>query len=79
MVKEMGKTKYDQKFELLGYFLKEIRYQLILTQAEVCEAIGIHVNTLSKIENGNNFTMHTFYLLCHYYQVKPSELIALIE
>ena len=75
----MEETKYNQKFELLGYFLKEIRYQLILTQADVCEAIGIHVNTISKIENGKNFTMHTFYLLCDHYQVKPSELIALIE
>ena len=69
----------EEKIELLGTIIREIRLQLNLTQAQVSAATGIHVNTLSYIEAGRSCGLKYFLLLSYYYNLKPSEILAVVD
>ena len=65
--------------ELLGTIIREIRLQLNLTQAQVSMETGIHVNTLSYIEAGRSCGLKYFLLLSHYYELSPSDILAVVD
>jgi len=44
--------------EIFGKRVKEYRTALFLSQEEFAEKLGIHRNTLARIENGKNFASY---------------------
>ena len=78
MKKQLNRLDED-KLELLGTIIREIRLQLNLTQKDVSAATGIHINTLSYIEGGKSCGLKYFLLLSYYYNLKPSEILAVVD
>jgi transcriptional regulator with XRE-family HTH domain len=63
----------------LGIILREIRLQLNLTQSQVSSATGLHINTISNIERGLSFRIDNFIIIARYYNLKPSEILPLVD
>jgi transcriptional regulator with XRE-family HTH domain len=57
------------KPESLGDILRLERYKRNLTQEEVCKALEIKLNTLSRIENNKSVRGTTIKKLLSYYQM----------
>ena len=68
-----------EKLELLGTVFSEIRLRLNLTQAQVSEATGLHINTISNIEQGRSGRLENFIIISSLYELKPSDILAVVE
>jgi len=69
----------QKKLQQISTFLKELRINNYLTQLEVSKEIGIHPNTLIRIENAKNFTVLKLLLLAELYKISPAELLSIID
>jgi transcriptional regulator with XRE-family HTH domain len=64
--------------ETLGMLLKGLRDNLGLMQKSVAKEIGIHSKVLSHYENDVRLPdLHTFMLLCKFYNVSSDQLLGL--
>ena len=78
-VKNQSIEPIFDNLELLGTILREIRMQLNLTQKDVSEATNIHVNTIANIEKGRACRLDNFIAIAHFYDLKPSEILAVVD
>lgn len=69
---------HELNLELLGTILREIRLQLDLTQLQVSEATGLHVNTIANIEGGHSCRIDNFITISHHYDLKPSDILSVV-
>ena len=69
---EKFKKLYEEEKELLDISVKilEERNKLGLTQKELAQKANITQQQLSKVENGINCTMTTFFKVCHALNIK---------
>lgn len=58
-----------KKLENIACYFRELRFSEGLTQAEVCENVNLHPNTIVRIENAKNVTLTTLFDLAYYYQI----------
>lgn len=70
---------HEVNLELLGTILREIRLQLDLTQLQVSEATGLHVNSISNIERGYSCRIDNFITIAQHYELKPSDILSVID
>ena len=63
-----------QRLKRISIYLKEIRFNLGLTQEMVCEEIDLHPNSLVRMENSKNFTILSLFELAEYYDIPISEI-----
>ena len=80
----MSKSKLSdetrKRIELLGYYIREHRYEAGLTQQEVAEELGIDRSTLTAIENSKtNYGINHIVRLSNYYNVSVSQLMSILE
>ncbi len=58
-----------------GNRIKSLRESIFLSQEDLAEKLGVHRNTLARIENGNNFvSAETLEKLAKALGVEPTEL-----
>ena len=66
--------------ELFGKKIKNLRESLFFSQETLAEKIGVHRNTLARIENGKTFpSLETIELLKNVFQIKYSDLFSFSE
>lgn len=58
----------------IGLLLKQKRVSLSLSQKEVAEMTGLTVNTISRLEQSGNISLHNLLLVCQALQFQPREL-----
>lgn len=71
--------KHEKNIELISNYLREIRFSENLTNENVQELTGLAKNTISRVENGYNITLVTLLELAEVYDVKPSEILSIID
>ena len=76
-MKKTISTEHQKKLSELGCYLRELRFDVSMTQAEVCEELNLHHNTLTRIENGCNFEVTTLLLITDFYGVDTSTLLSI--
>lgn len=60
---------------LFGKRIKKLRESMLLSQEALAEKIGIHRNTLARIENGINFaSLETIENLCRVFNLEYKDL-----
>ena len=65
---------------LIGALLKKIREKNDLDQVSIGEETNFSASTISKIESGKmNITTDIIFILCSYYQIKPSYFFKIVE
>lgn len=70
---------YHQQYVAIGLYIKELRLNTNLTQQELGENVNIHRNSISRVENGNNITLQTLFILAEYLEVSPAEILSIID
>ena len=79
----MNKSDFHRKFEkqmiAVAHYFRELRFAENLSQSEVANESGLHRNTISNIENSNNYEILTLFQLCEFYQISASELISIVD
>ena len=63
----------------LSGFIKELRLSNGLTQEEASGEMGIHRNTLTRLENYNNYNILTLFTVIDYFNIPISEFFMGIE
>ena len=71
--------KFEKELFVVSQYFKNLRYAENLTQAGVGIETGLNRNTVFNIENSHNFEILTLFQLCDFYDIKPSELLSIIE
>jgi len=72
--------KNHQKIlNIVGTYLRNLRYAENLTQNKVSEETGLHRNTLGNIEGSKNCSLKTILILCDFYQISPAYLFSISE
>lgn len=65
---------------ILNLFLRELREERHRHQAQVADYLKIQLAGWKKIEDGKiNLNMSTFFNVCEYFQVPPSEVLKKVE
>lgn len=72
-----GKT--EKELKTIGFYLKELRVNSGYTQLELSKHCGIHPNSISRIESGNNFTIAILLRLAEILAVSPIEVLSIID
>ena len=65
-----------KKLDALASYLKSLRLCYGLNQSEI---EGFHYNTISRIENSKNYSIQTLLCICEIYDIKPSELMSILD
>jgi transcriptional regulator with XRE-family HTH domain len=76
----MGKVKVikpttEQFDEAMGRILREARMRANMSQAEMAERIGVHLNTVSNYERGKGIQTALFLRICMELGEKPADLL----
>lgn len=68
------KHRIDTKLERerIGQAIRERRNELRITLRQVELGTGICIDTVSRMENGKNFSIHTLIKICAYLDLKVS-------
>lgn len=69
----------EKKFKIIGQYLKELRLNSGMTQELLAEELNLHVNSISRIENGHNFTIKTLFLYSYTFNINPSEILSILD
>lgn len=77
LMKKTISPLHQKRLSELGIYLRELRFNENMTQAEVCEELNLHHNTLTRIENGCNFEITTLLLIADFYEVDASTLLSI--
>ena len=67
--------EHQKRLDLIASYLRELRFRENLTQKETSDGLNLHLNTISRLENGNNTTIKSLFELCDFYGVTLSEII----
>ena len=70
---------YQKNLDQISLYLCELRFAKNKTQMEASKEMGLHRNSLLRIENSKNFTIKTLLLLADYYSLQPSEILSIID
>lgn len=76
-MKKTISPEHLKRLSELGVYLRELRFDVNMTQAEVCEELNLHPNSLSRLENGCNFEISTLLLISDFYGVDASTLLSI--
>ena len=79
MMSEIQIEQQIIRLNQLGDFLKEMRLSNGLTQEEASYEIGIHRNTLTRIENLKNYNIITLFKIADYFNIPINDLFMDIE
>lgn len=69
----------NKELTTIGLFLKELRVNCGYTQLELSHLSDVHLNSISRIENGNNFTIAMLLRLAEILDVSPAEVLSIID
>lgn len=78
-IPEHHQKRLDERNELLGQHLKEIRFSEGMTQGQVSQEIALHRNTIIRAETGKNITLGSLFILADFYSIRVSELLAILD
>jgi transcriptional regulator with XRE-family HTH domain len=67
------------RLKYLGTFLRELRINSGLRQADVGSAINLSRNSISRIERSHNFSVIHLFELADFYDLTASEIMTDIE
>lgn len=67
------------QLELLSTYLQQIRISSNLTQKEAAVGTGLNRNTIIRIENSKNFSIHTLLILADFYELSPADLLSILN
>ncbi len=68
-----------KRLEYLGRFLRELRINSGLRQADVSEAINLSRNSISRIENSHSFSVIHLFNLADFYDLPVNQIMTDIE
>ena len=68
-----------KRLEYLSIFLRELRLNEGLTQAELSQQMQLHRNTVIRAENAENLTLLTLFELADALDISPKELFTDME
>ena len=69
----------NKELTTIGLFLKELRINSGYTQLELSHLSAVHLNSISRIENGNNFTIAMLLRLAEVLEITPAEVLSIID
>ena len=70
---------HHKRLEILGIYLRELRYSEGKTLEQMCLEIPLHRNTLQRAETSKNITLGSLFILADFYDIRVSELLSIID
>jgi transcriptional regulator with XRE-family HTH domain len=71
--------RHKKQLELIGLYLKNLRINENLTQAEVSVQVNLNQNTIQRVERGMNTNVTTILTLALFYDHQPSILFSILD
>jgi transcriptional regulator with XRE-family HTH domain len=68
-----------KRLEYLSIYLRELRFNQGMTQAELSQQMNLHKNTILRAENARNLTLLSVFELADALDISPNELFQDIE
>lgn len=73
-------SEYQKKrLEHLSTFIRELRFNLGMTQKELSQNLNLHRNTIIRAENAKNLTILSIFELADALEISPKELFSIVE
>lgn len=70
---------HQKNLQALSHYLRELRFNENLSQLELSYEINLHQNTIQRMESNKNYSMLSFFEICHFYDYKPSEILSILD
>ena len=71
--------EHHKRLIAMASLLKELRFNVGLTQQELSQLLNLHRNTIHRAENFHNMTLSTLFQLADAYEISLSQLFQDIE
>ncbi len=69
-----------KRFELLGMYLRELRYETGFTQEEIAQQTNLSRSTIIDIESGNtNYGIQILLVLSDCYDIPVSQIMEILD
>ena len=70
---------HQNRIDTVSIYLRELRYSEGKTLLEISEFLGIHRNTVQRVETSHSVTLLTLMKFADFYEISVSELLSVIE